>query len=74
MTANRHQPEGDPDEIDPDHEARKEAAQFIVRRTAIWAVPLTLVALLMTALGIPLWISVAATVVLLIVLVFEIDL
>lgn len=59
---------------DPDDDARREAAQFILRRTAIWALPLTLVAILMTALGIPLWISVVSMLVLLAVLVFEIDL
>lgn len=58
---------------DPDDDARREAARFIARRTAIWAVPLTLVGILLSALGIPVWISVAAMVILLVVLVLEID-
>ena len=59
---------------DPDSDARKDALQFMARRTAIWALPLALVALLMTGLGIPLWISVIAMLAVLAVLVFEIDL
>jgi uncharacterized membrane protein len=66
---------GDPDDQrDEDAEARSEALRFIVRRTTIWAVPLTLIGALLTALGIPLWICVAALLIVLVVLVFEIDL
>ena len=65
----------DIDELDdPDDEARKEALHFILRRTAIWALPLTLVGLLMSALGIPVWLSAGAMLVVLAVLVLEIDL
>lgn len=62
------------DRPDPDAEARREALGQMGRRLAIWAVPLAVMALLLTALGIPVWISVGATVLVLIVLVFEIDL
>ena len=62
-----------PDE-DPDRASRDEALQFIARRTAIWALPLALIGALLVGLGIPVWISVIAMVVMLIVLVFEIDL
>lgn len=59
---------------DPDGDARNEALRFMARRTAIWAVPLALVGALLVGLGIPVWISVIAMLVVLAVLVFEIDL
>ncbi len=62
---------GQPDE---DAEVRSEALRFILRRTMIWAVPLALVAALLVALGIPVWISVVAMLVVLVVVVFEVDL
>ena len=58
---------------DPDSDARSEALRFIARRTAIWAVPLAAVGALLVGLGIPLWISVVAMLIVLAVLVFEID-
>lgn len=58
---------------DPDKASRDEALRFIARRTLIWAVPLTLIGALLVGLGIPVWISVGAMVLTLIVLVFEID-
>ncbi len=58
---------------DPDKASRDEALKFIGRRTAIWAIPLTLIGALLVGLGIPVWISVGAMVLMLIVLVFEID-
>ena len=64
----------DAPEDDPDRASRDEALQFIARRTLIWAIPLTLIGALLVGLGIPLWISVIAMVLTLIVLVFEIDL
>jgi len=65
----------DPEESpDPDGDARNEALRFMARRTAIWAVPLALVGLLLVGLGIPLWISVVAMLVVLAVLVLEIEL
>lgn len=63
----------DRDDDDPDRASRDEALQFIARRTLIWALPLTLIGALLVGLGIPLWISVVAMVLMLIVLVFEID-
>lgn len=59
---------------DPDRASRDEALQFIARRTLIWAVPLTLIGALLVGLGIPVWISVIAMILMLVVLVFEIDL
>jgi len=59
--------------VDPDAEARSEALRFVARRTAVWAVPLTLVGLLLIGLGIPWWISVLAMLSVLAVLVFELD-
>lgn len=59
---------------DPDQASREEALRFIARRTLIWAIPLALVGALLVGLGIPVWISVIAMVLMLIVLVFEIDL
>lgn len=64
----------DAPEDDPDRASRDEALQFIARRTLIWAIPLTLIGALLVGLGIPVWISVIAMVLMLIVLVFEIDL
>ena len=59
---------------DPDAEARREALGEMGRRLAIWAVPLAILAALVTALGVPLWISIGVMALVLIVLVFEIDL
>lgn len=65
-------PDGDvPD--DPDGDARREALHHIGRRTAIWAAPLTIVGILLVALGIPVWISVVTMLVVLAVVVLEID-
>ncbi len=58
---------------DPDAASREEALRFIARRTAIWAVPLTLIGALLIGLGIPWWISVGAMAIVLIILIFEID-
>ncbi len=58
---------------DADNEARSEALRFVARRTLIWAVPLTLVGALLTALGLPLWLSVIAMLSVLVMLVFELD-
>lgn len=58
---------------DPDADARSEALRFMARRTLIWAVPLTLVGLLLIGLGIPWWISVLAMLAVLAVLVFELE-
>ena len=62
------------DRPDPDAEARREALGEMGRRVAIWAVPLFILGLLLTALGIPVWISFSAMGLVLIFLVFEIDL
>lgn len=59
---------------DLDAEERRAAARQIGRRAAIWTVPLLLVGLLITALGIPWWISTIAMVSVMAILVFEIDL
>ncbi len=59
-------------EPDPDAEVRAEALYFVFRRTAIWAIPLTIVGALLVALGIPLWISVVAMLLVLAMLVFEV--
>lgn len=58
---------------DLDADARREAAGQIGRRATIWFVPLVLVGLLLTGLGIPWWISLAAMTVVMAVLVFEIE-
>jgi 4-hydroxybenzoate polyprenyltransferase len=58
---------------DLDAEERRAAAREIGRRAAIWIVPLTLVAILITALGIPWWISFLAMALVMAILVFEID-
>ena len=63
---------GEPDP-DLDAEVRAEALYFVFRRTAIWAIPLTIVGALLVALGIPLWISVIAMVLVLAMLVFEVE-
>ncbi|MFN3216678.1 MAG: hypothetical protein ACE367_09310 [Acidimicrobiales bacterium] len=59
------------DDLDADE--RRAAARQIGRRAAIWVVPLTLVGILITALGIPWWISTIAMVLAMAVLVFEIE-
>lgn len=59
---------------DLDADARREAARQIGRRAALWVVPLALVGLLITALGIPWWISTLAMALVMVILVFEIDL
>jgi hypothetical protein len=59
------------DDIDAD--ARREAARQIGRRALIWTVPLLLVGLLITALGIPWWISAGSMALVMVVLVFEVD-
>ena len=61
------------DQPDPDREARNEALAHIGKRTLIWALPLTVVGALLVGLGIPLWISVIAMVVVLAILVLELD-
>jgi membrane protein YdbS with pleckstrin-like domain len=58
---------------DPDDEARRDALDIIVRRALVWALPLTLAAALVVALGIPWWIGIGAVVVVLAIVVFEID-
>jgi hypothetical protein len=58
---------------DLDADARREAARQIGRRAAIWVVPLTLVGVLITTLGIPWWISTIAMAAVMGILVFEID-
>ena len=65
---------GADDQSDPDAEAQSEALRFILRRTAIWALPLALVGALLVGLGIPLWISVVAMLVVLAIVVLELDL
>jgi hypothetical protein len=62
------------DDGDGDEKARREALEFIARRALIWAAPLTIVGVLLIALGIPWWLSTAAMVATLAVLVLEIDL
>ncbi len=61
------------DQPDPDQEARNEALAHVGKRLAIWALPLTVVGALLVGLGIPLWISVIAMVVVLAILVLELD-
>ncbi len=65
----------DPDDRrpDPDADERTEALHLILRRTLQWAVPLTLIGLLLTALGIPWWISVVAILIVAAVAIFELD-
>lgn len=46
---------------------------MLARRAAIWVVPLILLGVLLTALGIPGWISTIAMVVAMIILVFEVE-
>ena len=58
---------------DLDRESRNQALRVIARRAAIWMVPLTVVGALLIGLGIPLWISVGAMVLMLAILVFEVD-
>lgn len=58
---------------DLDRESRNDALRVVGRRAAIWAVPLAIVGALLVGLGIPLWISVGAIVLVLAILVFEVD-
>ncbi len=58
---------------DLDRESRNQAMRVVARRAAIWMVPLTVVGALLIGLGIPLWISVGAMVLMLAILVFEVD-
>jgi membrane protein YdbS with pleckstrin-like domain len=62
------------DRDDPDAEGRREAVDTILRRALLWILPLTVLAALLVALGIPWWISVAAVVAALAIVVLEIDL
>lgn len=66
-------PEEQEPRVDPDADARSEALRFMARRTLTWAVPLSLVGLLLIGLGIPWWISVPAMLAVLAVLVFELE-
>ena len=75
-------PDGHDDEADSprrrweqgdDAEARRGAARHLGRRAVILIVPVLLVGVLITALGIPWWISVGALALVMAVLVFEID-
>ncbi len=59
---------------DPDRDARSEALRFIGRRTLVWALPLALVGALLVGLGIPIWVSIIAMLLVLLVLVLELDL
>jgi hypothetical protein len=61
------------DQPDPDREARNEALAHVSKRLAIWAIPLAVVGALLVGLGIPLWISIVAILVVLVVLVLELD-
>jgi hypothetical protein len=65
--ADQHEPE------DLDRASRNEALRAVARRAAIWMVPLAIVGALLAGLGIPLWISVGAMVLMLAILVFEVD-
>lgn len=65
--ADQHEPE------DLDRASRNEALRVVARRAAIWMVPLAIVGALLVGLGIPLWISVGAMVLMLAILVFEVD-
>ena len=60
-------------ETDPDAEVRAEALYVVFRRIAIWAIPLMLAGALLVALGIPLWISMVAMLLVLAMLVFELE-
>lgn len=59
---------------DPDAGERAEALHYVGRRLAIWTVPLGLIAVLLTALGIPWWVSFGAMALVLAAVVFEIGL
>jgi fatty acid desaturase len=65
--------DSDAAEADPDDAARREALRFVLRRTAVWAAPLFLLGWLISALGIPWWLSALAMIATLAALVFELD-
>ena len=56
---------------DPDREARDEALRSIGRRLAIVAIPAIVVGILVTALGVPLWITLIGLAFFVGVLLFE---
>lgn len=64
-----HQPVGP----DPGDEDRDEAIRQLARRAGIWAVPVIGIGILITALGIPFWISLIAMVLAMVILVFEVE-
>ncbi len=59
---------------DEDDQVRAEAVRFMARRLLIWIGPLTVIGILLVALGLPVWPVVVVVAVALVIVVFELDL